>query len=67
MLSAKARQKRKDANAISEEQTEVGDRLYQSSERASGGDCRVKRGEGREMQETHSQPLLPSGTSRCLP
>lgn len=41
VLSAKARQKRKGANAISGEQTEVGDRLYKSSERESGGDCRV--------------------------
>lgn len=36
VLSATVRQKRKDTNAISEEQTEVGDRLYKSSERESG-------------------------------
>lgn len=41
-LGAKMRQKRKDANAISEKQTEVGDRLYKGSGRRVEEDGRVE-------------------------
>lgn len=68
--STKTRQKKKDANAISEKQTtEVGDRLYKSSKRRGEmeGDWCVELDEGREVQETGSPtPLMLSSPSLSI-